>query len=327
MKTLQKLSEYKTKDPLAYGNTLRGSLVDFIVEHIASTNGSEHIELVDMSEELFVLSKAAPLSLVEMREDLSKLEDKIKQAAVELARITTGTVFEGLDDAQETKEGLLTNALYQRLDRFVQDSESKMAVLKLAVAETEKNVNDLAAYYGVIDSSNANADEEENNDRKEPHQKVFGFISDFLHAMKSTHIKAENYRASVRMKERQERDRASLLMAKKKRLSSSNPFPPLLPVDDEPLDMLQIVNPLTELDAGDDASSEGSLAVLDDDAGAAAADEVPVVMMSLRSPRGDGPVVTGNLFDRLNAMDTFADAGEDNYQRMLDEAETEEEYV
>lgn len=326
VKTLQKLSEYKTKDSLAYGKTTRGSLVDFLVEHIASTNSADILELLDLSEELSALPKAVPISLVEMREDLSKLESGIQQASVELAKIDTGTVFVGLDEAKEARDGPLTNALYQRLGLFVQDSESKMTALRADVAETEKTVNELAAYYGVTESSNANVEEEEKADRKEPHQKVFGFISDFLHAVKSTYTKAENYRASVRLKERQVRDRANLLMAKRKKSMAPLPPPPPPLQDDERVDTLQADNS-TEQSTSTAGVLSLTVPVIADVVGDAdGEDDVPEVMTSLRSPRGGA--LTGDLFDQLNAIDNlniFADAVGDNYQRILDEAEAEAE--
>lgn len=307
--------------------------MDFIVEHITSTNNADNLTLLDLGEELSALSKAVPISLVEMREDLSKLESGIQHASVELARIDTDSVFVGLDGAQEARDGPLTNALYQRLELFVQDSKSKMAALKAHVVETENTVNKLAAYYVVLESANANADEEENADRKEPHQKVFGFVSDFLHAMKSTYTKAENYRASVRLKERQERDRANLLKAKRKK---TEVHPPLLPPrpDDERVDELQVDNS-TELDTSADESTLGGLMLpltvpvfSDAEEDADREEDAPAVMTSLRSPRVGAPALTGDLFDQLNAIDDlniFADAVGDNYQRILDEAEAEAE--
>ena len=330
IKTLQKLSEYKTKKSILYGNTERGSLVDFIVEHMASIN---HVELLDLSEELCSLSKAATISLVETREVLSKLESDIQQASVEMVKI------DGSQQKQESRDDPLTQALYlyQRLDRFVQDSKSMMADLKAAAAETEDNVAKLATYYGVTESSSANAVEDENSDRKEPHQKLFGFVSDFLHAMKTTSVKAEKYRASERMKERRESDRKNRLMAKQKKLSSTASHPPQ---NDEQANPSQV-----EMSSESDAVAEGTTSseelllplsiVSSSDSSAGGGDtddedESPGIQTSMRSPRGEAPILTGDIFDGLNEivdLNTFADAVGDSYQRMLEEADAEEDSV
>ena len=307
MLSLQKLSEFKTKDKVRNGflplsDPLRGSLLDFLAQHL----GLDEPSLLDLDDKLAHLSHAARVPLSQIKDDLDAMEKVIRIALEENAKLVNGSEF---------MEQKFAVPLHARLEAFIRIYEPRMTSMVALFSTTEKALKNLSVYFGTVPQTEAQGpksseeeDDPKNPDRKEPHQKVFGYLSDFVRAMKKVHHDAEQFREAERKtkaaKEEMEKLRETIRL---KRTMVSN-------LSDETEDMT------------DELEGEGPETV---DLRSLPSLQLPLEQeihseMETATPMRGPMVVTDNLFAHISDLDEIAaEALGDDYINLLHESQND----
>lgn len=209
----------------------KGSLLNFLVQIIET----EAPELLKMSDKWIAVWAATEISLKQLASDVALLDQQVERVSQELAKLTVGTLFEGLDGLHETVEAPFTACLTRRLNSFLEEAVPKMESLRNAFNQAQTAIRCTMALFGEkLSSVGGNPSRDQGaHQLEDPCKQFFITIVDFIKAFYTVVDQNNRKRAEDVRTARIAAQMNALIEAKRnaKKLSAAN----LLNTDNPPV--------------------------------------------------------------------------------------------